>query len=96
MIEVRSPEVQKPGFCTRYRLRSKGDLKNPVSFVGGRKGRSPPSFANPKKAIAWDFLYLVGWAESLDSVLLANLQTCPPYNLTKMSFRTSSVLDTRV
>jgi hypothetical protein len=25
--------VQKPGFCTRYRLRRKGDLKNPVSFV---------------------------------------------------------------
>lgn len=25
--------VQKPGFCRRYRLRGKGYLKNPVSFV---------------------------------------------------------------
>ncbi|MCL1464369.1 hypothetical protein LAY41_07990 [Argonema galeatum A003/A1] len=37
---MRSPEVEKPGFCIRYRLRGKGDLKNPVSFVGGGKGRS--------------------------------------------------------
>jgi len=28
---------EKPGFCTRYGLRGKGDVKNPVSFVW--KGR---------------------------------------------------------
>lgn len=33
MIEVRSPVVQNPGFCTRYRLRSKGDRKTPGYFV---------------------------------------------------------------